>query len=207
MEAVAMITAFIYIKKWQSTYWKWFPYYLTFIVIAEIIGNTLGVKNMAIINLIFYSYVVIPIEFFFFFWIFYQDFKITKSRWLPILCICIYALSLLTDIIYFRNVKFTAFSFSYTIGNILLLLLIINFFLRLVNSDNLLKFRQNILFWVSVGLLIYYLGSCPFYGLKNLLANKYFNSIYVYYSVFVYILDSLMYLTFALSFICGKPNS
>lgn len=206
MEGVAAVTSFIYMKKWKHTYWKWFPYYLAFIVVAEFIGNSFGLLNMPEVNFYFYSYFVIPVEFLFFFWLFHQAFKNTNHRSMPKVAAMIYATCLVLDIIYFRNHIMFYYSLSYTVGNILLLVLILNFFIQLVNSDKVLHFRQNILFWVSVGLLLYYLGSCPYYGLRNVLVYKY-RDLNIYYSVFVYILNCLMYLTFAVSFICGKPNS
>lgn len=207
MEGVAAVTSFIYIKKWKNTYWKWFPYYLVFIVLAEIIGTSFARHNMYIANFTFYSYLVIPVEFLFFFWVFHRALKSSKHRKMPVISSFIYMASLFSDILYFRHYQFYYYSLSYTIGNILLLILILIFFLQLVNSDKVLHFRQNILFWVSAGMLIYYLGSCPYYGLRNLLVYKYYYTINIYYSVFVYILNCLMYLSFSFGIICGKPNS
>jgi hypothetical protein len=206
MEGVAAVTAFIYMKKWKDTYWKWFPWYLLFIVIGEITGSYFTAYKMYVAVFDLCMYILIPVEFLFFFWIFYKAFKAEKIRWLPIACALVYCVCLVTDVVFFRNTQFITFSFSYTVGNVLLLILILNFFLSLMNSESVLKFRQNILFWVSIGLLVYYLGSCPFYGLKNLLVYKHYKTLYLPYAMFVYILDSLMYLTFALSFIWGKPN-
>lgn len=207
MEGVAAVTSFNYIKKWNHTYWKWFPFYLSFIVCADLLGEYFATKQMYDRNYGFVMYFVIPSEFSFFFWIFHKEFKTTKNKWLPTFCFGLYMLSLASDILYFRKSPYIYLSFSYTIGNILLLVLVLRFFLQLMNSNKVLQFRQNILFWVSSGLLVYYLGSCPYYGLRNLLVYKYYDTIFIYYSMFVYILNCLMYLTFALSFICGKPNS
>lgn len=206
MEAVAAATAFIYMKKWKNTYWKWFPFYLAFVILSELTGITLARHNMVDINFAYFSYFEIPVEFLFFFWVFHQAFKTSEYNKLPKICSLIYLISLLSDILYFRNYRVFYFSLSYTIGNILLLVLILKYFMELVNSDRVLKFRLDMLFWVSVGLLIYYLGSCPYYGLRNLLVYEY-RDLNVYYRIFVDVLNSLMYLTFALGIICGKPNS
>lgn len=206
MEGVAAATTFIYIKKWKHTHWKWFPLYLAFIVCADVVGSYLAARNMYKPNFYFLSYVVIPVEFLFFYWIFYRAFRGSSKQSLPVIMGTIYFIGLLADIFYFSHYQFFYYSLSYTIGNIMLLILILNFFLQLVNSDELLKFKQNILFWVSVGLLIYYVGSCPYFALRNLLVYKYYNTVFQYYTAFVDILGSLMYLTFALSFICGKPK-
>jgi hypothetical protein len=206
MEALAAVIAFIYVRKWKNTIWKWFPYYLAFIVVAEYIGVHL-LANRPYVRVSYYNYLVIPVEFLFFYWIFYQAFKASKYRWLPVYCSSIYITSIIIEEFYLQRGQFTFyFSFSYTVGNLLLLVLIVNYLLQLANSESVLKFKENILFWVSAGLLVYYLGSCPFYGLINLLMHKHWK-LYLYYRVFCEILDSIMYLTFALGFICGNPNS
>ncbi len=207
MEAVSALTASIYIKKWKHTHWKWFAAYLIFVAVADLIGGNLHALNSNIKNnYYFYQCFEIPIEFLFFFWIFYKEFNRYKIKWIPTLCIAIYIACLLGDVFYIKKYRYAYFSFSYTVGNILLLVLILSFFQRLANSDGILKFRQNILFWVSVGLLIFYLGSCPYYGLYNMLVYNYYNTYYLYYTVLIYILNYLMYFAFTISFICGKPN-
>ena len=206
MEGVAAVTAFIYMKKWRLTYWKWFPFYLAFIVLADMTGTYIASQKLYILSFDFYMYLVIPIEFLFFFWIFYKSYKVPKNKLFPKVSVIIYLIGFLSDFFCFRHSHYFHFSLSYTIGNILLLLLILKYFNELVNSDKVLRYQQDILFWVSVGLLTYYLGSSPFFGLRNILVYKYEN-LNRYYSYFVNILDSLMYLTFTLGVICGKPNS
>lgn len=61
------------------------------------------------------------------------------------------------------------------------------------------------LFWISLGLLIYYLGAFPYYGMRNVLAKEY-KEIYITYGYIIYVLDILMYVMFTISFIWGKPN-
>lgn len=96
-------------------------------------------------------------------------------------------------------------SFSSTVGNLLLLILIWSFFIQLVSSNAILTFRRNMLFWVSLGLLLFYLGAFPYYGLRNILARD-FKEVYIIYTYIVYVLDILMYVMFTISFIWGKPN-
>src|SRR4051812_22080062 len=86
MEGVAAVTAFIYMKKWKDTHWKWFPWYLLFIVIGEILATYFAAKKMYVASFGVDMYGLIPIEFLFFFWIFYQAFKLEKIRWLPVAC-------------------------------------------------------------------------------------------------------------------------
>lgn len=206
MELVACVTGFIYWHKVKQNYWKWFPFYLLFIVLAECVGYTLSVNKMKEANLAFFNYFEIPVEFLFFFWLFHQSLKHTKNNKLPVISTIIYAIAWLTDIFYFSKHKFGFYSFSYTIGNLLLLVLILRYYVQLVTSDEILSFRTNMLFWVSAGMLLYYLGTFPFYGLTNTLAAHY-KQLYYSYIYVMYTLNCLMYLMFTLGFIWSNPNS
>jgi hypothetical protein len=204
-EALAFITSLIYWRKIKNTYWKWFSFYLFFIVVSECVGLYFAIAKKNTENIAFYNYCVIPIEFIFFILLFRRSFKQTKLKWLPIVCLCIYFTSWLMDIFFFGKWEFIFNSFSFTIGNLLLLILILSYFIQLVTSNAILTFRHNMLFWVSLGLLIYYLGSFPYYGLRNTLAKN-FQDVYITYTYIMYVLNCLMYLMFTISFIWGKPN-
>ena len=184
----------------------YFPFYLLFIVLSEFLGDYLKVHNMVYENIHFFNYFEIPIEFNFSFWLFFNFFKNTRYRMLPIICSVIYLLCWIIDIVYLSRLRFFFYSFSYTIGNLVLLVLILLYFIQLVMSDAILSFRENMMFWVSLGLLLYYLGSFPYYGLHNTIAFKY-REINIAYTYIVDILDCLMYLMFTFSFIWGKPNT
>lgn len=205
VEIVACITGIIYWRKIKNTVFKYFWVYLLLIVVAECIGRYFQTHNMLAVNKAYYSYFIIPSEFIFFFWLFYKCSNNIKRR-LPIVFVGIYLLAWLIDVFYLSNKSFWFYSFSYTIGNLLLLILILRFFKKLTLSDEILYFKQNVLFWISFGLLLFYLGTFPYYGLRNTLVLNY-KSIYLTYSSIVIILNCMMYLMFTFSFIWGKPNT
>jgi len=203
-EIVACLTGFFYFKKFKKTSGAVFIFYLLFIVLCE---NLVAVLNFFadhkfdyFIDL-FYRFFVIPVEFVFYYWLFFVSFKNSTSKWLPIVCAGIYIVSLVSDFLYFNKINMYFDSISYTIGNLLLLVLILRFFINLVTSNSILDFKRNPMFWISLGLLVYYLGSFPFYGLFNLLSTKHsdwFNAYFLLSNA----LDCVMYLLFAISFIC-----
>jgi hypothetical protein len=206
MEALACISGFLYWKKIKASYWKWFPVYLLFVVLSEFAGHYFRFHGMVQANKDFFDYFEIPVEFFFFFWVFYNSFENPKNKRLPIVCAGIYLVCWLTDVLYFSNHVYWFYSFSYTIGNLLLLILILRYFIQLVTSDAILTFKNNMLFWVGTGLLLYYLGTFPYYGLRNTMVNGY-HDLFQKYSYIMFILNCLMYLSFSFSFIWGRPNT
>lgn len=208
-ELTACIAGFVCWNKIRHTYWRWFPVYLAIIVLAELTGEYLlhVEKNLELcINL--YSYFTIPAEFIFFYWVFYKYFNSIGSnnnRW-PLYAAAIYLICWLIDSLYIKGkMKLLFDSFSYTMGNILLLVLILSFFIKFIKSEELLKYRSNNMFWVCLGLLVFYLGSLPFYGIRTTLYRQYRDIFYLYWYI-QFGLGYLMYLFFTISFIWGKPK-
>ncbi len=202
---MAWLTGIVYLKKTKNTHWVFFVLYLTFIVAAEMLGIYLRNTQQVYHSIHLFNYCVIPVEFLFNFWLFYVSFRASKAQKLPVLLTVLYLASWLCDIFYFSKQRFFFYSFSYTIGNLLLLILILRFFNQLVTSNAIITFRSNMQFWVSLGLLIFYLGSFPFYGLLNTMGYYYPHLTNAYYRI-VFGLNCLMYLMFTISFIWGKPN-
>ncbi|HRI25979.1 MAG TPA: hypothetical protein PLZ45_14975 [Ferruginibacter sp.] len=212
-EGIACITGFVYWKRVRNSYWRWFPFYLAAIVINEVTGvYLLHVKRNLSLNTALYSYWGIPLQFFFFFWLFHRYFKEAgiKTKWPP-LAAAIYGICWLSDIFswpdlyYLSQVKLYFDSFSYTIGNIGLLVLLLIFFLRFSKSDEVLHYRSSRMFWVCLGLLIFYVGSMPFYGIRTTLYYQYPDIFYPYWNI-QFIMGCLMYLFFSISFIWGKAK-
>ena len=55
----------------------------------------------------------------------------------------------------------------YIAAAIFLIVTIFLFFMELLHSEKVLNAKRNLLFWISVGLLIYYVGNLPFRILRN----------------------------------------
>jgi hypothetical protein len=206
MEMAAFITGLIYWKKTKSTIWKWFVIYLGFIVFAELICHYLHYYSYYKfdVNKI-YNYIILPIEFLFFYWLYYKHAKSKRSKLLVIVCFFIYIVSFIADQYFFQGKKFIFDSFSYCMGNLLLLLVIISFFISFSKSDELLKYQSSIIFWVSLGAIVFYLGTMPFFGLIHLLYNKY-RPIFTFYTYLMFAFNWAMYLLFIIGFVKWKPK-
>ena len=205
-EALACITGFIYWQKIRNTYWKWFPIYLAIIVITEITGEIAGYSLQWVqFNRNLYTFFCIPLQFLFFFWLFWKYFEKTSYRYLVLAGALIYMLSFFINIFFLANVRFAFSSFPYMIGNVVLMVLTILFFMIFIKGEEILEYRSSNMFWVCLGLLIFYLLSLPLYGLWNTLAAKH-PGLFDNYWIITMILNYLMYLLFILSFIWGKPK-
>lgn len=206
LEILACVTGFLYWKKIRHTYWRWFPVYLGIIVLTEFAAEYFSYARAQFgINIDIYRFFGIPFEFLFLFWLFHQYFgKSLKIKW-PLISAAIYLICLFIDLIFVGKMKLFFDSFSYTIGNILLLVLLLMFFLKFTESDEILEYRSSMMFWVCLGLMIFYLGSLPFYGLRTTLYYMDRNFYYTYFYI-QFGLNYLMYILFTLSFIWGKQK-
>lgn len=205
IEIAACITGFVYFKKLRGFYWKWLPFYLLFIVLVEFTGRYLSAMNLISYNILMYKFIGMPLQFLFFYFIFYKHeyFKHTR-KWI-VIGAAIYLASIFFESIFLTTKSYWFNSFSYSTGNIILLILLIVFFLKFIQTDAILNFTKNLMFWFCLGLLIYYLGSLPFWALRNVLVEKYRTVFENYYMVSL-ILSYCMYLSFITGIILCKKK-
>lgn len=206
LEATACIIGFLNWKKIKTSFWKWFAVYLAVIAICEITGlfllyffkETIPSRNL-------YNYFVIPLEFLFFYWLYYRYYKDKSEKKLALASLIIYLPVFVISVIFFDDVTIWLFPFSYLAGIIMLLILIIIFFFRLMRSRQILHFKEDMMFWVSLGLLVFYVVSSPYFGLKQFLYQKHKDVFWIYYYI-QFVVNYLMYLFFCFAFIWGKPR-
>lgn len=203
-EFLASLVGFLNWRKIKNTYWVVFPIYLISIALLEVLCYWLFIgAKLPLWNEIITSYIIIPLEFLFFFWLFFKN---GSPRKMVLAGVALYILCFFIEIWMNRQGnKFYFLSFSYSIGNIILLILIFQYFISLSGSERILHFYHERMFWVSLGLLLFWLGTFPYYGLFNLLMKKHFD-LFVSYSWVMIFLDYAMYIMFAISFVWSKEN-
>jgi hypothetical protein len=96
-------------------------------------------------------------------------------------------------------------SLNTTVGNLFLLILVMLEFLNQIKSDMIMSFKENKMFYINIGVTLFYIGNMPFFALyfDILEIPKYWNNYYIYFMVS----NCLMYLLFAASFVWGKVKS
>lgn len=175
--------------------------FLIAIFCCELFGK-FGARFISYSNPSFFNYFVIPLEFIFFFWLYaYQSFKNKKLFYVFTL---IYLLSFILNELYFIKNK-NIFSFNYTVGSFLLMFLVVIEYYRQINSDDILNFTKNKMFYINLGVTLFYIGSLPFWAFYiQLLEHR---TIWDLYLIYFRLSGIIMYLLFASSFIWGKRNS
>jgi len=206
VEMLAAVIGFAVYTRLANRYYRFFPWYLLAVFLTEVVAEFIAWKlHLPALNNAIYRYWGIPLQFFFFYWLFYQTFKHSNLKPWPVLAGILYLLILLTDLFQLADKPLRFTIFSYCSGGILLLILIIMYFISLMKSDQILKYSRSFMFWISLGLLLFYLLTLPFYGLRNFLYKNY-TDLFTVYNYFTLVLNYLMYTCFIIALLCQKKN-
>ncbi len=201
LEILSALIGLIYLPKLGKSYWKWFSVYLLFIVLQEIIW--LGKRSfLGILDRDYFAYIGIPIQYIFFYWLY--AIKSLKNVSLFVLCCMIYLSNLPFRL--FLEADDLMYSINVGIGTILLFILVILEFLKQIKNENILKFWSNKMFYINIGVILFYVGTLPFQVFFDYFRKNHEVILDGYYIYFL-VANCLMYLLFTLSFIWGVQKS
>jgi hypothetical protein len=203
IESLACITGFICWARLYPRFWRIFPVYLFIITCCEFAGwymNGHGIKGAKAM----YSYFVVPLEFLFMYFLYYKNLPKHFHKTVFALSL-IYILFWGAELIFVQHTKWIWFSMSYSVGSIIMLILGIIYFLQLLKSEKLLTYKKQIFFWVNLGLMLFYVGTFPFYATMSVLYNEAPN-LYAFLYWMSKILDYVMYIFFIIGFLCNNIN-
>jgi hypothetical protein len=203
-ELLALFTGIAMYRKTQFTQLKNFTFLLGFIVCSEIIGKLYILLTDATTNKPWYDYFVIPIVFVAYYLGYRNLAASSKDKKVASIACATYLAVFVLEIILKR--KDALFSFSYVLGTLLLLIVVLRYLFQCIQSDDIVGIKLNPYFYISIGLLMFYIGTFPFYGLKNYLWTSY-KVIGQEYWYVAMTLNCIMYCMFTYSFICSKQKS
>ena len=208
--ALTLLVALIKYPKYYTTPLKYFPILLMYTFLTELLGYftkhyevfhisifSSFIRHNVIIyniyNLVFFSY------FFYVYWS-YIDHKKYK-KYIIFAAILYLLVSLINP--FFQSFKLESQVYSYLAGAFAILICIILFFMEHRNSSKKLDYRFTGIKWISIGLLIFYLGYAPikasrFYNYTYQL-NEYVHIRRIHLSLIV-----LMYICFIIGFLRMK---
>lgn len=197
----ALISVIYYNRSNKEGYWKYFSIYLIIMFLSEAMGKW-GDLVIDYNKQKFFNYFVIPLEFLFFYWLY-----AAKSLGRPKLFYAMSLLYLLSFVSseFFFTTKKIILSFNYTVGCLILMVLVIMEYYKQINSSEILNFSRNKMFYINLGVTLFYIGTLPFWTFFNLI-REYRELHDIYFSYFL-MSGIIMYLLFSISFIWGKQSS
>ena len=157
LEGIAALVSFLFYKKVSQTPLKYFPFLLLYVFINEFsaaytwkyFGTNVAQYN--VYNIIFFLF------FYYVFWCYVSN--ESYKRWIKIGT----AIFIVTC---FINIFFQSFIrepqlLAYVLGAGLLIFCIILYYIEILSTSKILLINQDILFWIRVGLLLFYVGYIP----------------------------------------------
>jgi len=203
VEFLSALVAIFYYPKLKHSYWKWFIFYLFFISLQECFWKyTSSVFEIRKQN--YYAFFGIPIQYLFFYWLY--ALKSLKNRRLFLICSLLYLVTFIPSELYGQEIR-TIYPVNLTIGSIILIVLIVLEFLKQVKNDDILRFKENKMFYINIGTGLFYVGTYPFSAFFNELLKPEHVWLWNGYYLYFLISNCLMYLLFTASFIWGKQES
>lgn len=163
-----LIYIFYYFKKSFEIKLKYFTLFLVFMllfeVIADLVHSVLELDNVIVYNILTF----LEFNSLLFFIKDITHFKSTKK--------VITRLTAVFNIIYFLSTIYYIVFHSYLqiyneiasiSGSFMITIAIFLFFKDFINSDKIANYKKSLSFWISSGLLIYYLGTIPITSIMN----------------------------------------
>lgn len=204
--AVALLMALIRYPKYYSSPLKYFPVLLMYTFLTELLGYF--TKNYEVFHISIFTtivnhnviiYNIYNLVFFIYFFFVYWSYIESKKYKNYILYCGILFLIISFINLFFQNFKLESQIYSYLTGALIILICIILFFWEHRHVSKKLDYRYTGIKWISIGLLIFYVGYAPikasrFYNYLNQLNE------FVHFRRFHLTLIILMYLCFIIGF-------
>ena len=169
VQLFAAIAGTIFYAKYKRTFLRYFLVLLWYTVLNELLGIFIR-DNISSHNAIVYN-IYYVINFSLLFLIFKNHLLSKVYRKWSLLFLLIYLISFSING-FFENYIVEFQSFPYIIAACSLIIIIAFYFIEILNSTRVLNVKKNLLFWISIGLLIYYIGNIPFRILRNYYSNS-----------------------------------
>ena len=209
-ELLASIVGTIYFYKYRHTVLKYFLILLWYITLTEFSGWYISAnriesllffdQNGTLYNLWMYNLLRI-FTFSTIFYIYMKSINTKKYKQLIKIFLITYLILVVINWSFIQSFVFEMSEIPKVIGSLFVTITVIFYFIELLKSEKIITFHRELLFWISVGILLYHSGTIPF----TLKWNGYM-LIPGIHKLFLIntILALTMYLTFTFGFIWSK---
>ncbi|GAA0716932.1 hypothetical protein GCM10009430_13160 [Aquimarina litoralis] len=166
IQLLSAIFSLIYYDKYKKVpVLKLFPFLLWYILFNEVLGFCIR-QYISDHNAIIYN-VYYGINFTYLLILYRRYLTNKKSKHLVLGFLILYLLAYVLEG-FFKNYIKEFQTTAYIIASLCLIITIILYFVEILNSNKILAIKKNLLFWISVGLLIYYAGYTPYRIIRNI---------------------------------------
>jgi len=187
----------IYFQPSSNFYLKIFP---VFMLITAISGGLLNYLALKGINNILPSNIYSVFALCFYFFILHDIIQNKKMKRSILWVVFIYPIVAFTNIFYIQGMAVFHTS-TFCLGSLLVVSFCIYYFFELFQRPVALNLLREPAFWICSGLLFYFSCSFPLFGFLNSL-HRSKDMIYAHLGTLLNLLDSLLYSSFTVAFLC-----
>ncbi len=195
------LVGFYYKNKLKTLNVVTLPYFLLIVFIGECIGSYLRSIGYFKTSSHLYIYILLPLQILYYLWLI--GIKVLEKPKIAYTLISAFLVVFITEIIIGKINPNYVFTKCFGLGGILLSVMFLLFILKITKDEKVIKFYENINFWICMGVAIYYTFSFPFYTYYNTLMVNY-KDVFILYRNITYHLSLTMYLLFVIGFIWSK---
>lgn len=200
---IVFILAIYKFPLYKNTSLKFIPLILFFTIITEFFGEYIKeeygdvLSNIALFNVYYLAY------FTFFFYVFLKVIDEASFKKYIKISIVVFWLFYLSDLI-FTDIFRESFTRAYITGAAGLIFCIILYYISILQSSLVLVVKNDLLFWISVGLFLFYIGYIPIKIIKSWYYQ--FDSFFQILLIIQFSLIIVMYSFFLIGFLWMKKR-
>lgn len=200
--AVFILSVFNY-KTLVKNRLKTFPYFLFIVVAGEIIGFFLA--KLYKTNIAFYN-IFTTIQIAYYLLLIYNSIDSVKGKKVLAFSLIFFILASVINYFFIQDISNELVSYTFTIGCLLITIGAAYFFYELLQSNNIENYATYPLFWIILGLFIFYVCNIPYMSVYNYLSRNY-KMIFSAYFRIIEFLTYIMYSFFIIGILCSRRKS
>ncbi len=156
---IVFIISILKFPLYKNTPLKFLPLIFFFTILAEYLGKYLTHLGKIHLN-IFVHNIYYLVHFSFFFYVFMKVIDNIRFKKYIGICLGVFLLFFFNDTV-FTGIFENSFTKTYIAGAGILVVCIILYYVNILQSSQVLVIKNDLLFWVSVGLFLFYIGYIP----------------------------------------------
>ena len=199
--SISIIMSFRYYKKLQPRWLQSFAWFLLFILIIQFVAyfysHYTKKSNHFIMN------TITAVEFLFYFFIFFKSFDKKLLKQLALIMAIVFILIFLYHIFLGPGI-FVYDSLAYSVGSVSIIICCFLYFYSLFQSELNLNYFRIPMFWISTGLLFFFVGSSIYESLLTYIVNHNLDPHGNFFKAIMVTLNLLLYGLFGCGFLSNQ---
>lgn len=155
-EGIAALTSIICYKNYKNRYLKYLPILLCLVFFNEILA-IFFIQNYN--KSMLYNLMALT-TFNYYFWLYRNAYVKPLRKSISFYSVCILNFVYVLEFVLY-GCKNVSLAYSYTIGGLFLIMHTIFYFMKKLEEERVLILKQDLLFWLSAGNLLFYVGYLP----------------------------------------------